>query len=88
MTDRILPAVAYRLGSVIAFVTMAALIKIAESRGARLGELLFFRQLLALPVVLVLFFMGNMFPLLGIGIYMVVATPTVYTRISGIQLTR
>lgn len=42
----------------------------------------------ALPVVLVLFFMGNMFPLLGIGIYMVVATPTVYTRISGIQLTR
>ena len=41
------------LTSVIAFVTMGALIKIAETRGARLGELLFFRQLLAMPVVLV-----------------------------------
>ncbi len=51
MSDRLLPAVAYRLTSVIAFVTMGALIKIAEARGARLGELLFFRQLLALPVV-------------------------------------
>ena len=53
MTDRLFPAIAYRLTSVIAFVTMGALIKIAETRGARLGELLFFRQLLAMPVVLV-----------------------------------
>jgi drug/metabolite transporter (DMT)-like permease len=51
--DRLIPAIAYRLTSVIAFVTMGALIKIAESRGARLGELLFFRQLLALPVVVI-----------------------------------
>ena len=50
--DRLIPAIAYRLGSVIAFVTMASLIKVAETRGARLGELLFFRQLLALPVVM------------------------------------
>ena len=42
----------------------------------------------ALPVVLTLLFTGNMFALLGIGIYVVVATPTVYARISGIQLTR
>ncbi len=53
MPDRLIPAIAYRLISVIAFVTMGSLIKIAETRGARLGELLFFRQLLALPVVLV-----------------------------------
>lgn len=53
MPDRLIPAIAYRLTSVIAFVTMGALIKIAETRGARLGELLFFRQLLAMPVVLI-----------------------------------
>jgi drug/metabolite transporter (DMT)-like permease len=56
--DRILPAITYRLGSVIAFVTMGALIKIAEARGARLGELLFFRQLLALPVVVIAIMVG------------------------------
>lgn len=58
MPDRLLPAVAYRLISVIAFVTMGALIKFAESRGARLGELLFFRQLLALPIVVTAVMMG------------------------------
>ena len=42
----------------------------------------------ALPAVLFLLFTGQMFALLGIGIYVVVATPTVYARISGIQLTR
>ena len=51
--DRLFPAILSRLTSVIAFVTMGALIKIAETRGARLGELLFFRQLLALPVVVI-----------------------------------
>jgi hypothetical protein len=40
----------------------------------------------ALPVVLGLFFIGNMFALIGPVIYLVIATPTVYTRISGIQL--
>ena len=52
VSDRLFPAILSRLTSVIAFVTMGALIKIAEARGARLGELLFFRQLFALPVVL------------------------------------
>ena len=42
----------------------------------------------ALPVILFLFFTGQMFALAGIGIYVFVATPTVYARLSGIQLTR
>ena len=50
-TDRILPAVAYRLASVVAFATMGALIKLTEARGAGLAELLFFRQAGAIPVV-------------------------------------
>jgi drug/metabolite transporter (DMT)-like permease len=58
VSDRLIPAIAYRLGSVIAFCTMGALIKIAEARGARLGEMLFFRQLLALPVVVFAVMMG------------------------------
>ena len=49
--DRILPAALYRLASVVAFATMGALIKLAEARGAGLGELLFFRQAGAIPVV-------------------------------------
>lgn len=49
--DRILPAVAYRLVSVVAFATMGALIKLAEMRGAGLAELLFFRQAGSIPVV-------------------------------------
>mgnify|MGYP003482058243 CR=1 FL=1 len=38
------------------------------------------------PVALGLLLTGNMFALISIGIYLVIATPTVYTRISGIQL--
>ncbi|WP_326522767.1 DMT family transporter [Sphingomonas sp.] len=49
--DRILPALAYRLVSVVAFATMGALIKLAETRGAGLVELLFFRQAGSIPVV-------------------------------------
>lgn len=49
--DRILPAVGYRLASVVAFATMGALIKLAEGRGAGLAELLFFRQAGAIPLV-------------------------------------
>ncbi|URW75302.1 DMT family transporter [Sphingomonas donggukensis] len=49
--DRILPAIAYRLVSVLAFATMGALIKLAEVRGAGLAELLFFRQAGSLPVI-------------------------------------
>lgn len=49
--DRILPAIGYRLVSVVAFATMGALIKLAETRGAGLAELLFFRQAGSIPVV-------------------------------------
>ena len=56
--DRILPAIGYRLLSVLAFTTMGALIKIAETRGAGLAELLFFRQALALPVVVAAVLLG------------------------------
>lgn len=42
----------------------------------------------ALPIAAFLFFTGQMFALIGVAIYIVVATPTVYARISGIQLTR
>ena len=42
----------------------------------------------ALPPVLFLLLTGNFFPLISLGIYVVVATPAVYARISGIQLTR
>jgi drug/metabolite transporter (DMT)-like permease len=52
MPDRIFPAIGYRLVSVLAFATMGALIKLAERGGASLAELLFFRQLLAMPVVI------------------------------------
>lgn len=39
-----------------------------------------------IPISLFLFFTGNLFPLISILIYIVIATPLVYTRISGIQL--
>jgi hypothetical protein len=42
----------------------------------------------ALPVMAVLFFIGNILALISIGVYIVVVTPTVYSRLSGIQLTR
>lgn len=50
--DRILTAVAYRLLSVLAFASMAACIKLAQAGGAGIGELLFFRQAVAMPVVI------------------------------------
>lgn len=40
----------------------------------------------AIPISLFLFFTGNLFSLISILIYIVIATPLVYTRISGIQL--
>jgi len=42
----------------------------------------------ALPVMTVLFFMGNMLALISLGVYIVIVTPTVYSRLSGIQLSR
>jgi drug/metabolite transporter (DMT)-like permease len=52
VTDRLMPAIAYRLGSVVAFTIMGVFIKLAQARGAGLIEMLFFRQAVALPVVL------------------------------------
>ena len=40
----------------------------------------------ALPVLLTLFFTGAIFPGIGVTIYLVIATPMVYSRTSGIQL--
>lgn len=51
--DRVLYGVALRLGSVATFSVMNLLIKLAESRGATLPEIMFFRQSFALvPVVI------------------------------------
>ena len=47
MTDRIPLAIATRLASAFFFATMNALIKLAQDRGASLGEILFFRQFVA-----------------------------------------
>lgn len=58
MPDRIMPALAFRLASVVAFATMGALIKLAEHNGAGLIELLFFRQAGAIPVVVAWVAMG------------------------------
>ncbi|NJN79869.1 MAG: hypothetical protein HC797_05015 [Anaerolineales bacterium] len=40
----------------------------------------------ALPVAIALFFFGGGFSLIAILIYVVIATPMVYSRVSGIQL--
>ncbi|MGC8855245.1 MAG: hypothetical protein ACP5QU_00425 [Anaerolineae bacterium] len=40
----------------------------------------------AVPVVLFLLFSGDLFGLIAQAIYLVVATPTVYSRLAGIQL--
>ena len=56
--DRILPAIALRLLSVAFLATMAALIKLAESRGARLSEILFFRQAVGVPLVATVIALG------------------------------
>jgi drug/metabolite transporter (DMT)-like permease len=49
--DRVLFGVALRLGSVFSFAVMNALIKLAEGGGAKLPEVLFFRQAFAIPLV-------------------------------------
>lgn len=51
--DRVFAAILLRLGSVLVFAAMNAVIKLAEAGGAKLGEVMFFRQSFALvPVVL------------------------------------
>lgn len=56
--DRILYGIALRLGAVAVFSVMNVLIKLAETHGAHLAELLFFRQTFALPIVLAWLAMG------------------------------
>ena len=50
-TDRILTGVGLRLFAIFCLASMAAIIKLAEARGAALAEIIFFRQLVAVPVV-------------------------------------
>lgn len=50
--DQILKGILLRLVAIFALSTMGALIKLAESGGAHIAEMLFFRQLFALPMVL------------------------------------
>jgi drug/metabolite transporter (DMT)-like permease len=50
--DRIFIGLACRIFAVFALSSMSALIKLAEARGAGLIEMMFWRQLLAVPVVL------------------------------------
>jgi len=42
----------------------------------------------ALPVILFLLFTGNLFSIIWQGLYLFIATPTVYARISGFQFSR
>jgi hypothetical protein len=42
----------------------------------------------ALPVILFLLFTGGLFSIIWQGIYLFIATPTVYARISGFQFSR
>lgn len=51
-SDRILVGVALRLFAILCLASMAALIKLAEADGATLAEIMFFRQLAAIPIVL------------------------------------
>lgn len=42
----------------------------------------------ALPVILFLLFSGSLFSIIWLGLYLFIATPTVYARISGFQFSR
>lgn len=50
--DRILAGLGLRLFAVLCLSSMAALIKLAETHGAGLAEIMFYRQFFALPIVL------------------------------------
>ncbi len=58
-SDRILTGVGLRLFAILCLSSMAALIKLAESGGATLAEIMFFRQLAAIPVVLAFVALGD-----------------------------
>lgn len=57
-TDRILKGMGLRLFSALCLATLAAIIKLVEARGANLIEIMFFRQLAAVPVVVAYLAMG------------------------------
>lgn len=79
-------AIAGSAGVVIANLTQAALRKRRSKQlfwltaaGVVIG---------AVPVILFLLLSGNLFSIVWQGLYLVVATPTVYARISGFQFSR
>ncbi len=49
--ERVFKGMALRLFSALCLATLAAIIKLAQARGAALAEIMFFRQLAAVPVV-------------------------------------
>ena len=49
--DRVMLGIAMRLLAILLLATLSALIKIAETRGVKLAEIMFFRQGCAIPVV-------------------------------------
>jgi len=51
-SDRTLKGLGLRLFAIFSLASMAALIKLAEGRGAGLAEIMFFRQLFAVPLVI------------------------------------
>jgi len=51
--DQILTGILCRIGMGLSFATMAALLKLASARGLNVAELVFYRSLFALPVVLI-----------------------------------
>jgi drug/metabolite transporter (DMT)-like permease len=58
MGEQILKGMALRLFSALCLATLAAIIKLAQTRGAGLIEIMFFRQLAAVPVVVAWLAMG------------------------------
>jgi drug/metabolite transporter (DMT)-like permease len=50
-SDRLFTGIGLRLIAILCLASMAALIKLAEAGGATLAEIMFFRQLAAIPVV-------------------------------------
>ena len=51
-SDRPMLALAIRLAGIAGFATMAALIKLASERGIHLAEIIFWRQLVSVPILL------------------------------------
>lgn len=58
-TDRLFTGIGLRLFAILCLASMAALIKLAESGGATLAEIMFFRQLAAIPLVVAFVALGD-----------------------------